>query len=145
MTVLDLRPMTVADIPEALRLWTGMKGITLFASDSVEGITQYLHRNPNLSVVAHLDGELVGASMAGHDGRRGYLHHTAVIPGCRLRGIGRAMVEWCLARLTAEGIGRCHILVDVDNIEGLEFWKRLGWEVRPQVHLLSFTTNPERA
>jgi ribosomal protein S18 acetylase RimI-like enzyme len=137
--------MTVADIPEALGLWRGIEGITLFASDSVEGITQYLARNPGLSVTAWLDGELVGACMAGHDGRRGYLHHVAVVPGCRLRGIGRAMVQWCLAKLTAAGIGRCHILVDVDNVEGLEFWKHLGWEVRPQVHLMSFTTNPERA
>lgn len=143
--VFDLRPMTVADIPDTLQLWRGMKGITLFASDSVEGITDYLTRNAGLSVVAHLDSELVGACMAGHDGRRGYLHHVAVVPNCRLRGIGRAMVKWCLDKLTAEGIGRCHILVDVDNIEGLEFWKRLGWEVRPQVHLMSFTTNPERA
>lgn len=141
----DLRPMTVVDIPDALRLWCGMKGISLFASDSSEGITQYLNRNPNLSVVCRLNGEVVGASMAGHDGRRGYLHHVAVVQGCRLRGIGRAMVEWCLARLMAEGIGRCHILVEADNIDGMRFWKHLGWETRPQVQLLSFTMDAERA
>jgi ribosomal protein S18 acetylase RimI-like enzyme len=137
--------MTVSDIPQTLRLWQGMKGITLFASDSVDGITQYLNRNPNLSVVAWLDGQMVGALMAGHDGRRGHLHHAAVVEGCRLRGIGRAMVDWCLAKLTSEGIGRCHILVEADNVDGLAFWKHLGWESRPQVHLMSFTTNSERA
>jgi len=86
--------MTVADIPDALSMWNDMPGISLFPSDSVEGITRYLERNPNLSVVARLDGQLVGASMAGHDGRRGYLHHVAVVPGLRLRGIGRARVDW---------------------------------------------------
>ena len=72
--------MTVADIPDALALWDGMKGISLFPSDSVAGITRYLKRNPNLSVIAHSNGKLVGACMAGHDGRRGYLHHVAVVP-----------------------------------------------------------------
>ena len=144
--VFDLRPMTTADIPNALALWRGMPGITLFATDSVAGITRYLERNPNLSVVAHLDGQMVGALVAGHDGRRGYLHHAAVVKNCRLRGIGRAMVEWCLSKLTAQGLGRCHILVDVENHAGLEFWKHLGWEPRNEhVQLLSFTMDPQRA
>jgi N-acetylglutamate synthase len=143
--VFELVPMTVADIPAALALWNGMPGISLFPSDSVEGITRYLERNPNLSVVAKSDGQLVGACMAGHDGRRGYLHHTAVVPGCRLRGIGRAMVEWCLKALTTEGLGRCHILVDADNAEGMKFWERLGWGTRPYLHLMSFTMDADRA
>lgn len=140
-----LRPMTATDIPDALDLWNGMKGISLFPSDSINGIARYLERNPNLSVVAHLDGQLVGACMAGHDGRRGYLHHVAVVPGCRLRGIGRAMVDWCLEALANEGLGRCHILVDADNLDGIEFWKRLGWGTRPHLHLMSFTMDESRA
>jgi putative acetyltransferase len=135
--------MTIADISEALTLWRGMKGITLFASDSVAGITRYLERNPGLSVVALLDGKMVGALMAGHDGRRGHLHHAAVVANCRLRGIGRAMVEWCVVKLSASGIGRCHILVDVENDEGMKFWKHLGWDLKTQVHLMSFTMNPD--
>lgn len=143
--MLKLAPMTVADIPAALALWDGMPGISLFPSDSVEGITRYLERNPGLSVVAWLDGAMVGASMAGYDGRRGYLHHVAVVPNCRLRGIGRAMVDWCLAALQAQGVGRCHILVNADNDDGRKFWEHLGWELRPQVHLMSFTTDPAKA
>ena len=142
--MLELRPMTVADIPDALSMWNDMPGISLFPSDSVEGITRYLERNPNLSVVARLDGQLVGASMAGHDGRRGYLHHVAVVPGLRLRGIGRAMVDWCLEEFKKVGLGRCHILVNADNEEGLHFWKHLGWDVRTQVHLMSFTIDANR-
>jgi ribosomal protein S18 acetylase RimI-like enzyme len=143
--VFDLRPMTAADVPDALALWSGMTGISLFPSDSIEGITRYLRRNPGLSVVARLDGRLVGAALAGHDSRRGYLHHVAVAPDLRFRGLGRAMVEWCLAALTAEGIGRCHIFVNADNEEGKKFWRRIGWDERPNVHVMSFTTDPKRA
>lgn len=143
--MLELRPMTPADLPAALALWSGMEGLSLFPSDSVEGLARYLGRNPGLSVTGWLDGQLVGAALAGHDGRRGWLHHVAVAPGCRLRGIGKAMVEWCLAALTAEGIGRVHILVNADNEPGKEFWRRIGWGERPMVHLMSFTTDPDRA
>ena len=140
-----LRPMIASDIPDALALWDGMPGICLFPSDSVAGIARYLERNPNLSVVAHCDGKLVGACMAGHDGRRGYLHHVAVIPGCRLRGIGRAMVDSCLKAFENQGLGRCHILVEDKNAAGIEFWKHLGWGTRPHLHLLSFTMDELRA
>ncbi|HEX3146736.1 MAG TPA: GNAT family N-acetyltransferase [Gemmataceae bacterium] len=142
----DLRPMTVDDLPACLSLWTGMPGITLFpATDSIEGLTRYLNRNPSLSVVAMREGAVVGAALAGHDARRGYLHHVAVAAEHRRKGLGRTMVEWCLTALTRAGIGRCHIFVDAGNDEGKVFWRRVGWEERPGVHVMSVTTDPERA
>ena len=68
-------------------------------------------------------------------------------PWCRLPvgGIGRAMVDWCLQAIANDGLGRCHILVDADNLDGIEFWKRLGWGTRPHLHLLSFTMDENRA
>ncbi len=46
--------------------------------DSREGITKYLLRNPNTCFVAEDNGKLVGVIMGGHDGRRGFIHHTTV-------------------------------------------------------------------
>ena len=44
-----------------------------------ENIRAYLERNPGLSFVARDDlGHIAGAVLAGHDGRRGFLHHLAV-------------------------------------------------------------------
>jgi N-acetylglutamate synthase len=144
--VLDLRPMTVADLPACLALWTGMDGITLFpATDSIAGLTRYLTRNPGLSVVALKNGKLVGAALAGHDGRRGYLHHVAVLEEHRRRGLGRTLVEWCLRALVNEGIGRCHIFVNAGNDAGKEFWRHVGWEERPGVNVMSVMTDPDRA
>ena len=115
----DLRPMTVADLPACLGLWDGMPGITLFpATDSPAGLKRYLARNPELSVVAVHDGRVVGAALAGHDARRGYLHHVAVAEEHRRKGLGRTMVEWCLRALTRDGIGRCHICGNAGNDEG---------------------------
>ncbi len=30
--------------------------------------------------VAYEDGKIVGAILSGHDGRRGYIYHTVVLP-----------------------------------------------------------------
>lgn len=133
------RPMTVADIPAALAMWTGMPGITLREADTPEMLTRYLVRNPGLSILAEAGGQIVGTSLAGHDGRRGYLHHVAVRPDHRRRGIGRALVEKCLSALLAEGILKCHLFVNADNAEGKQFWRVLGWSERSGINLMSVT------
>jgi len=143
--VLDLRPMTATDIPDALALWSGMPGLSMFPCDSPDGLSRYIKRNPGLSVVARNNGRLVGAALAGHDGRRGFLHHVAVATDYRRRGVGRAMVEWCVKAVTAEGIGRCLILVNEGNNEAKEFWRHIGWIDRPNVQVMSITPDPERA
>src|SRR5688572_13387846 len=143
-SVFDLRPMTVADVPDALALWDGMPGLSLFPSDSVEGIGRYLERNPGLSVVLRVGGRLVGAALAGHDGRRGFLHHVAVAPDYRRRGLGRAMVEWCVGRLADAGVGRCLILVNAGNEEAKAFWRRIGWDDRP-VQVMARTMDAGKA
>jgi len=144
-SVFDLRPMTEEDIPDALALWSGMSGLSLFPCDSRDGLSRYLKRNPGLSVVARKEGRLVGAALAGHDGRRGFLHHVAVAPDFRRRGVGRAMVDWCVKVVTAEGIGRCLILVNAGNEEAKDFWRHIGWIDRPNVQVMAITPLPERA
>ena len=103
--MISIRPMVATDIPAALALWQGLPGIGLRNADRPEALARYLERNPGCSFVASgEDGEIVGVSLCGHDGRRGYLHHAAVLPAYRRRGIGRRLVEHCLAALRDEGI-----------------------------------------
>ena len=75
------------------------EGVGLSDSDSKENIQLYLNRNPGLSLIAEQENELVGAILAGHDGRRGYLHHLAVSPDYRRQGIGKLLVNSCLKKL----------------------------------------------
>ncbi len=82
-------PMTVADYEAVSALWRVTPGLGLGASDAREPIGRYLERNPGSSFVARIAGEVVGAVLCGHDGRRGYLHHLAVAVRCRGRGVGR--------------------------------------------------------
>jgi ribosomal protein S18 acetylase RimI-like enzyme len=124
----EIRAMTIADYDDAMALWQVTKGMGLSAADSREAISHYLERNPGLSFVARLEGgELAGAVLCGHDGRRGYLYHLAVRPDCRKQGLGRELADHCLAALRAEGIDKCHVFVRRSNVAGQSFWQRTGW------------------
>lgn len=134
MTIDELR---LEDYEDAYRLWEGAEGIGLSSADSREAIGSYLARNPGLSSAAREDGRLVGAVLAGHDGRRGFLHHLVVAADQRGRGTGRALVERSLARLAAAGMAKCHIFLMKENDRGRGFWLATGWQERSDIGVCS--------
>jgi putative acetyltransferase len=136
----DIRPMTIADHDEAVTLWRSCEGIGLSGADEREPVRRYLERSPGLSFVAREDERLVGAVLCGHDGRRGYVHHLAVTPSVRGRGLGRALVARCFAALRVEGIRKCHLFVFRANAEAARFWRRTGWDERTDLYIFSRET-----
>lgn len=131
--------MTIRDYDEVLALWQSVEGVAINDADSRENMARYFERNPGLSFVA-TDGEaIVGAVICGHDGRRGYLNHLAVNPEYRRQGIGRRLVEHCLAGLNAAGIQKCNIMVLKDNHTGFAFWRECGYAEPPWAILQSPT------
>jgi ribosomal protein S18 acetylase RimI-like enzyme len=153
------RPFLPVDYDAAYSLWSATEGIGLSEADSRENIERFLRHNPGLSFVAvngEADGEagtagsgsalagstLAGAVLASCDGRRGYLHHLAVAPAYRRRGVGRGLVERCLAALAEAGMRKCHIFVVADNAEGKRFWQRIGWEERTSLIIMSKDVRP---
>ncbi|MFC1839611.1 GNAT family N-acetyltransferase [Thermodesulfobacteriota bacterium] len=128
---------TLESYERILGLWKKCEGIGLSDSDSKENIKLYLDRNPNMSFIAELNNELIGAVLAGHDGRRGYVHHLAVSPDYRRQGIGRLLVDRCLKKLKESGILKCHILMFNNNNVGLQFWESIGWFYRDDICIVS--------
>jgi N-acetylglutamate synthase len=140
-SLFDICEMTNADYCEVACLWRDTEGVGLDACvDTQEGIASYLARNPGLSFVARVEGQIVGAVLCGHDGRRGYLHHLAVAQERRRAGIGCALVERCLAKLAASGIPKCNIFLFGDNELGEAFWQQTGWTERADLKLLQKET-----
>lgn len=128
---------TIESYDRVLHLWKQCEGVGLSDSDSKENIQLYLDRNPGLSLIAEQDDKLVGVILAGHDGRRGYLHHLAVSPNNRRQGIGKLMADTCLKRLKDAGILKCHILIFNNNASGLKFWESIGWNFRNDISIVS--------
>jgi putative acetyltransferase len=135
----QLRVMTLADHDEVLALWRVTEGIGLTVSDEREAIGAYLTRNPGMSFVAVAGGRIVGAVLGGHDGRRGYLHHLAVTPAWRHRGIGRALVEAVLTELKSAGMPKCNLFLYAHNEAGRAFWLKHGWAAREDLVVMQKT------
>lgn len=126
-----IKPMTSQDYGYVYALWSSTDGLGLHKiEDSQEGIDFYLKRNPDTCFTAWEDGKLVGAILAGHDGRRGYLHHLAVDSAYRRKGIGRQLVEQALSALANAGIQKVALVAFTDNQTGNAFWEKLGFTSR---------------
>jgi ribosomal protein S18 acetylase RimI-like enzyme len=135
-----LSEMTMDDYDDIFSLWKTTASIGLSDGASREGTAAYLRHNPGLSVVVRQNGRLIGALLCGHDGRRAYFHHLVAASDFRHRGIGRKLVDECLARAAAQGILKAHAWVYCENQSGLEFWKQIGWTCRTELQILSRLT-----
>lgn len=118
-------------------LWQRCEGVGLSDADSRECIRSYLDRNPGMSFVAVAGGKVAGAVLAGHDGRRGYLHHLAVHTDFRRQGVGLKLVERCLSVLSDAGIRKCHVFIFNGNTDGASFWQSIGWTRRKDIGVTS--------
>ncbi len=128
---MNIRLMGPADYDRVYALWLSCKGMGLNdVDDSREGIGRYLARNPQTCFVAEEEGCIIGVILSGHDGRRGFIHHTAVSPDCRCRGIGKTLVERALAALAGQGITKVALVVFARNQTGNGFWEKMGFSAR---------------
>ena len=135
-----VEPMSLRHYRAVYRLWRASEGVGLSDADSRPNLALYLKRNPGMSLVARTGKRIIGAVLSGHDGRRGYLHHLAVTRRYRRHGVGRALVDACLARLAGCGIQKCNIFVYADHHRGRAFWQHSGWARRNDLRLMQKPT-----
>ena len=133
-----IRPMTIRDYDEVFAMWQITTKRALSKADERGQIERYLNRNPGMSQVAVIDGRIVGTVLAGHDGRRGFIHHMAVLPEFRRRHIGRRLAEKAVEMIARDGIDKTHIFCYQNNETGQNFWKDFGFEKRGDVFVFSF-------
>ena len=139
-----IREMKKEDINEALEIWKKAFNAGYSSSfDTYEVIERYLDRNSGFSTVAVEDdksskfyNQIVGALLCGHDGRRGSIYHTAVIPEMRGKQIGKKMQERATNELAKVGIHSGFLFVNVNNHDSREFWESVGWKVIEDIKYL---------
>ncbi|MCQ2524577.1 MAG: GNAT family N-acetyltransferase [Lachnospiraceae bacterium] len=142
MSDFELSAMKIEDYDEVKALWMTIKGFAIRSiDDSKEGVERFLRRNPTTSVVARMDGKLVGAILCGHDGRRGCFYHVCVHENYRRHGIGKAMVVYCMESLKAEKINKVSLIAFTKNDIGNAFWKGINWTKRDDLFYYDFGLN----
>ena len=135
-----IRRMQPEDYEQAYDLWTRTPGMHLHSlNNTYGGIALLLSKNPDSCFVAiDDDGAVIATALGATDGRKGYLYHVAVDEQWRGHGIGTALVGRIFDVCKAIGIVKIGLLVVTDNLEGQEFWKKRGWNTRPDVVYLDY-------
>ena len=134
---MTIESFAIDDYNEVYALWENIDGIGLSDADNRENLEAYLERNPGMSFVAKHEGAIVGAVLAGHDGRRAYIHHLAVQEEYRRRGIGNELLRSCMEELKKAGLQKCHVFVFSGNESGGRFWQSRMWEKRAELVVYS--------
>jgi len=128
---MNIRKMLITDYEGIYQLWTNTPGMGLNnLDDSKNGIEKYLKRNPETCFVAERGDVIVGVILSGHDGRRGFIHHTAVAMAERNMGIATDLVEYTMLALKEEGINKVALVAFSKNETGNAFWEKRGFLVR---------------
>jgi N-acetylglutamate synthase len=136
---IEIRDFAPYNVAEVLELWGRTPGIVLRDVDAPKPLTAYLARNPGLSFIAVDGSSVVGAILCGTDGRRGYVQHLAVARSHRGQGIGRQLAMRAVEAFAMAGADKCHLMLLADNVAAAEFWRRVGWQDRPDIRLMSHT------
>ena len=129
--MIKYRTMDISDYEQVYKLWLSCAGMGLNnLDDSKEGIQRFLSRNPDTCFVEQGEQKIVGVIIAGNDGRRGYIYHTAVDPECRHQGIATRLVNEAMAALKKLGINKTALVVFSKNESGNAFWEKSGFTSR---------------
>lgn len=141
---MEIVEMKISNYQDIFKLWTSTPGMGLRnLDDSKEGIDKFLRRNPTTNFIAEEDGKIVGSILCGHDGRRGYVYHTAVDMRYRGKGIGKKLVNSVINALKREGINKAALVVFTNNEVGNGFWRSMGWEKREDLNYYNLSINKE--
>lgn len=141
---MKIRAMKAEDYDQVYALWKTIKGFGIRSvDDSREGIERFLLRNPSTSIVAQEQGEIIGAILCGHDGRRGCFYHVCVKEAYRKQGIGKRMAVAAMEALRAEHISKVNLIAFRSNEVGNCFWQQVGWTLREDLNYYDFVLNEE--
>lgn len=128
---MDIRIMEIEDYTAIYDLWMSCRGMGLNdIDDSKKGVERFLNRNPDTCFVAVENNALIGVIMAGNDGRRGFIYHTAVSPSYRHQGIATQLVDTAMTALKNIGITKVALVVFDRNENGNSFWEAQGFTSR---------------
>lgn len=138
----NIRAMEIGDYAFVFDLWSSINGFGIRSvDDSEDGLARFLGRNPSTSIVAEMNGKIVGSVLCGHDGRTATFYHVCVREDYREHGIGRAMVSSAIQALREEKINKVNLIAYKDNEIGNHFWSSEGWNRRDDLNYFDLSLN----
>jgi len=126
--VFQIRALRVDDYDRLIDLWkaAGLEHKPR-GRDRRICIEQEMAGPSSVFLVAEEKGEMIGAVLGTHDGRKGWINRLAVAPAHRRRGVGQALVDAAEERLVAIGIRIVTCLIEDWNTESMAFFEGIGY------------------
>ena len=132
----ELRLYTARDEGSLAKLWSTVFSYEQARNNPRRVISERIRRgNDGLLVAVTRSKEVVGSTMFGYDGFRGWLYRVAVSPEFRGRGIARALVAEAERRLLTAGCSKVNLQVHANNDKAAAFWEHLGFAREPRISL----------
>lgn len=85
-------------------------------------------------VAVHRD-RVIGTTMAGYDGHRGWLYSVAVLPKYRRDGVGSALIREAEKRLLALGCLKINLQIVLANYSVVSFYRKLGYAIEERISM----------
>lgn len=132
---LSIRSFEEGDRPALEQLWEAV-----FPDDPPRNAPRTLIDNklkvqPELLLVGHVEGTVVGAVIAGFDGVRGWIYHLAVAPEWRRRGFATQLVSAAEAGLRRLGCPKVNLQVRATNVTVVAFYRSVGYEIEERLSM----------
>jgi ribosomal protein S18 acetylase RimI-like enzyme len=129
-----IRAYLATDEDALVALWTCC-GLIRPQNDPHADIARKRAEQPDLLLVADLEGRIIGSVMVGYEGHRGWVNYLAVDPSERRRGLGTALMAAAEAELRLRGCPKINLQVRSGNEPALGFYRALGFAVDEVVSL----------
>ena len=134
MKNLTIRPFAIADSAEVIAIWQAC-GLTVPWNDPHKDIARKMEVNPELFLVAEVDGRIAGTVMGGYEGHRGWINYLAVAPDFQRQRIGVALMQEVEAKLQALGCPKINLQVRKNNRAVIQFYGQIGYHIDDVISL----------
>lgn len=123
---MQIRVYRDQDEAAVLALWERCD-LTRPWNDPRKDIRRKLRAQPELFFVGLVGDRVVGTTMVGYEGHRGWINYLAVEPELHKSGLGRHLMEHAERVLAGLGCPKVNLQVRVGNAVAVEFYRRLGY------------------
>ena len=126
---MTIRPLKIKDYDELIALWgrSGLKSLRPHGRDSREAFARQLESGVQIVLGLEQDGQLIGAIVATHDGRKGWINRLVIDPDHRRQGHGQRLIAAAEAVLKEQGMRVIACLIEDWNEASLALFQKEGY------------------